>query len=758
MIKEGRAYKGRSNNTRQLSSDLIVAGGGMAGVCSAITAAREGMSVILVQDRPILGGNASSEVRLWILGATSHMGNNNRWAREGGVIDEILVENLYRNKEGNPLILDTILLEKVRNEANIILLLNTSVYEVVKSNESRIESIRAFCSQNSTMYELSAPLFCDSSGDGIVGFLSGASFRMGAESKEDFGELFAPESTFGELLGHSLYFYSKRVENPVKFIAPDFALKDITQLSRHKIISKEDQGCRFWWVEYGGRRDTIHETEEIKWELWKVVYGIWNHIKNSGEYEDVDNLTLEWVGTIPGKRESRRFEGKYMLKQQDVVKQKTFDDAVAFGGWALDLHPADGVYSELPGCIQYHSKGIYQIPLGSYVSKDIENLFLAGRIISASHVAFGSTRVMATCALGAQAVAIAASQCVLNNKTPHEILEPENVREIQQRLSCSGQSIPGIPISHEADLMDKARIDVSSTFVLDGLSSNGLWQTLDLGVAQLLPFEKGEQYHFSFHVKAKTETKLMVQFRTSSIPGNYTPDVVVEAKELELKAGEQVISFTFASELDQDQYAFVTFMKNEKVSLQSSDQRMTGIMTVFNGSNEAVNNFGCQMPPKNSGIESFEFWIPQRQPLGYNLAFTVSPDMPLFNAEYLRNGYVRPYLRTNAWAADVADTRPQVHLKWEYEVSIDQIKLFWDTDYDNSLESVLMQHPEPVGPFCIPSFSIYADGRKIYEEKESHQTISTIRFTETIIVSELMIKLTANKSGAPASLFEILVD
>ena len=237
------------------------------------------------------------------------------------------------------------------------------------------------------------------------------------------GELFAPDKEYGELLGHSIFFYTKRASAPVKYVPPSYALKDITEIPRYKVIEKDDTGCRFWWLEYGGRKDTIHETEEIKYELWKVVYGVWDYIKNSGEFEDVDNLTLEWAGTIPGKRESRRFEGLYMMKQQDVIEQRRFDDAIGFGGWAIDLHPADGVYSEKSGCTQWHSKGVYDIPYRSYVSKDIDNLFLAGRIISASHVAFGSTRVMATTAFTAQAVGMAASMCKAESINPAQILE-----------------------------------------------------------------------------------------------------------------------------------------------------------------------------------------------------------------------------------------------------------------------------------------------------------------------------------------------
>ena len=466
MQVENFSSKTRANKIATTQSDLVVVGGGLAGVCAAIAAAREGVSVTLVQDRPVLGGNASSEVRLWTLGATSHMGNNNRWAREGGIIDEILVENLYRNKEGNALIFDTVLLEKVSNKKNITLLLNTAVYEVEKADTKNISQVTAFCSQNSTTYILQSNLFCDASGDGIVGFQAGAAFRMGAETVEEFGEKFAPDQSYGELLGHTIYFYSKDSGAPVKYVAPEFALKDITQIPRYKSLSDKDSGCRLWWLEYGGRKDTIHESEDIKWELWKVVYGVWDYIKNSGEFPDAANLTLEWVGTIPGKRESRRFEGHYMIKQQDLIEQKTFDDAVSFGGWAVDLHPSDGVYDSRPGCTQYHSKGVYHIPLRTMISQNIDNLFLAGRIISATHVAFGSTRVMATCAHAAQAVGYGAAQCVKNKLVPAQLLAADNLKELQQTLSVNGQSIPGIAIDKTQNLLDGATIKASSSLKL----------------------------------------------------------------------------------------------------------------------------------------------------------------------------------------------------------------------------------------------------------------------------------------------------
>ena len=395
MIKEAPATIRTLRAVRQ-ACDLVVVGGGLAGVCCAVTAARAGITVVLVQDRPVLGGNASSEVRLWILGATSHMGNNNRWAREGGVIDEILVENMHRNPEGNSLVLDTILLETVLSEPNITLLLNTAVHDLEKTAGDAIKSVRAFCSQNSTCYEIAAPLFCDASGDGIVGFLAGAAFRIGTESRDEFGEGFSPAAASAELLGHTIYFHSKDTGRPVKFSAPSFALSDITKIPRWRDFKASESGCRLWWIEWGGALDTVHDSETIKMELWKVAYGVWDHIKNSGHFPEAETLTLEWVGTIPGKRESRRFEGDMMLIQQDIVEQRQHPDAVSFGGWAIDLHPVDGVFSPQAGCAQWHSKGVYQIPWRAMYSRNVPNLMLAGRCAAVNSSRASPSRIPPT--------------------------------------------------------------------------------------------------------------------------------------------------------------------------------------------------------------------------------------------------------------------------------------------------------------------------------------------------------------------------
>ncbi|WP_375586517.1 FAD-dependent oxidoreductase [Cyclobacterium xiamenense] len=757
MKKEVFSSTKRRFKREECLADLVIVGGGMAGTCCAITAARQGMQVVLVQDRPVLGGNASSEIRLWVLGATSHMGNNNRWAREGGVIDEILLENLYRNPEGNPLILDTILLEMVSNEPGIRLLLNTCMHDLQKSSPDTVEAALAFCSQNATEYLLKAPLFVDASGDGSLAFLAGAAFRIGAESADEFDEPFAPDDTYGELLGHSLYFYSKDTGKPVRFIAPSFANREISKLPRFKSFNLKDHGCRLWWVEYGGRKDTVHESESIKWELWRVIYGIWDHLKNSGEFPEMNNHTLEWVGTIPGKRESRRFEGDFMLSQKDLVQQRQFDDAVSFGGWALDLHPADGVYGDLPGCTQWHTKGVYQIPYRIMYSRNLKNLFLAGRIVSSSHVAFGSTRVMATGAHNAQAVAIAAVLCREKNLLPAELLEPSRMKELQNRLIRSGQYIPGLRLSDEGELVQLATLRPSSTYRLQGLPMDGPWKSLEFAAAQVLPLAEGKVPGIRVQVKASKATQLRVSLMGSKRKGNYTPELVLAENEFEIASGESFLTIDFQYYIKNSEYYFVTFSANENVQLRTSETRLTGVLTVFQKFNKAVASSSRQEPPEGIGIEAFDFWLPERRPEGRNLGFDLDQPLSLYDVLYLRNGIFRPIGQSNAWAASLDDPQPSVELKWDSEQKIREIKLYFDTDYDHALESTLMGHPERVVPFCVQRFSIWdKQGNRLIQVCDNHQSCFSLRFDAPLTTNYLKISLEHPSAATPAALFGIL--
>ena len=755
MIHETSSSATRTPRTLELEAGLVVIGGGLAGACCAIAAAREGVRVILVQDRPVLGGNASSEVRLWILGATSHLGNNNRWSREGGVINEILEENLFRNRQGNPYILDTILLEKCFAEENLTLLLDTAVHDLEKSDPDTISAVHAFCSQNSTRYILRAPLFCDASGDGIAAFLAGAAFRMGAESRDEFDEKFAPSTEYGQLLGHSMYFYSKDAGVPVKYVAPSWALKDITNIPRYRQFNTNMQGCNFWWLEYGGRLDTIHETQEIKKELWKVIYGVWDHIKNSGEFPEAENLTLEWVGQIPGKRESRRFEGDYIIHQRDLVERTVFDDVVSHGGWAVDLHPADGLYSKLPGCTQWHAKGVYGIPYRCYYSHNIKNLFLAGRIISATHVAFGSTRVMATCAAGGQAVGVAAALCLEQGCNPRDLVEASRMEDLQRRLQQVGQFLPGKTIPDEDDLAASARVSASSTFSLSHLDGGDQWQTLDHGWAMLLPLNAGTTPKASFEIQSDSAATLIAELWTTSRAGEFSMGELLERLELPVSSGSATIAANFTSRIAEDGYHFIKLVESPALRVRLSDQRVTGIVSVSAAYNKAVATSSLQNPPDGIGIDRFEFWLPKRRPEGKNLAMRLDPPADFFAPGNVLHGPARPTHLPNAWIAATEDPQPELKLEWDEPQNISKVIVEFDPDWDHPMESVLMTHPEAVVPFMVRNFDLIdASGTVLQEVRGHHSARFEWHAASPLSTRGLTLRVLAT-AGAPASVFRV---
>ncbi|WP_375752842.1 FAD-dependent oxidoreductase [Vibrio sp. HN007] len=756
MIIEG-ASGPRELKTENLSADLVVVGGGLSGVCAAIAAARNGLKVVLVQDRPVLGGNASSEVRLWILGATSHGGNNNRWAREGGIINELLLENQFRNPGGNPVIFDSILQDWVTREMNLTVILNSSVFHA-ETVDNHIQSIHAFNSQNSTMYQIAGKFFADSSGDGVLTHLSGAAYRMGAEEAEEFNEPMAPGDDYGKLLGHSLYFYSKDVGKPVDYVAPDFALKDVPALiPRYKNFKATDQGCSLWWIEWGGRLDTIHESEEIKTELQKVVYGVWNYIKNSGEFPEAKNLALEWVGTIPGKRESRRAEGDYILRQRDIVDQIEHEDNVAHGGWSIDLHPADGVYGAKGGCNQYHAKGVFGIPYRCMYSRNIENLFINGRLLSASHVAFGSTRVMATSAAVGQVIGTAAALCVEDRVKASDLLEPIRLNNLKQRLASDGHYVPKFDGLKQNNLATSAAISVSSELSLHSLPHNGEWKALIDSYAQLIPLYKQQKTVMTVPVKVTSPTELRVEIRKAEKPENHTPETLVEWHSFLLTEEDTEVAIPLNQGCS-EQYLFVCFMQNPQIQVALSDVMLTGLVTVKQGGLAKVSTTSRQEAPEGLGVDSFDFWVPERRPEGKNLAFEMTAPLFKYAKDNLTSGATRPTSMPNAWAADLNDKAPIITLDWPEGEGIQAttLTLFLDCDYDHPLESVQYHHNDRVMPHLVHQCEVVCDGSVITNVKNNHQGVISVSLPEGRVINQLAIKLT-NSQGQPVSVLGIRV-
>lgn len=420
-------YKGqRELNSTLHEVDFCVVGGGLAGMFAAISAARHGAKVALMQDRPVLGGNASSEIRMWVGGAR-HFQN-----RETGILEEICLENMYRNPYRNYSIWDSILYEKVKNQANITLLLNCSCNGAEMDGE-RIVSVRGWQTTTYTWHTVQASLFADCSGDSVLADLTGAEYRVGREASNEFGESLAPAVGDTKTMGLSCLIQARETDSARPYVPPNWAhVYESDEDLQHRPHSLEKTNTNYWWMELGGDQDSIGDTEELRDELLKVAFGVWDHIKNRGEH-GADNWELDWVGFLPGKRESRRYVGDHMVCQDEVQLGGKYPDVVAYGGWGLDDHHPGGINHKGKPNVNIRLSAPYGLPYRSLYSRNISNLLFAGRNISVTHAALSSSRVMATCAMLGQAVGTAAAIAVEHRLLPRGVYK-EQLPKLQQRL------------------------------------------------------------------------------------------------------------------------------------------------------------------------------------------------------------------------------------------------------------------------------------------------------------------------------------
>lgn len=498
--------------------DVIVVGGGMAGICAAIASARGGAKTALIQNRSVLGGNASDEIRMHIVGASCLGSKPNM--NETGILMEILLENKRRNPYQDFGIWESVLWEKTHFQENLTLYLNTCAQSVCMDG-ARIASITCCQATTETNYTFKADIFIDGTGHGTLGVLAGAAWRTGSESRHEFFEPTAPEYPNTDTMGDSLMFKAVNRGKPVPFIKPEWAYT----YSEHDLRNRTHVNCTialgeggehtdfvegkmnalpefttidsgYWWIELGGQyNDIIESSEEIRDELLRCLFGVWDHIKNCGDH-GAANYDLEWFGMIPGHRESRRLEGDYFLNENDVRSNRIFPDAVAYGGWPMDVHIRDGIkgLDQLPSKI-YNFEGVYSIPYRCYYSRNVNNLMMCGRDISCSKMAFSSLRVQGTCAVGGQAVGTAAALCIKKGLAPSE-LSPYIV-ELQQQLLKDDCYIPGYRNQDPADLALQAVISASSEksdckarYVINGITraegdQSNCWESLPLnGVPQ----------------------------------------------------------------------------------------------------------------------------------------------------------------------------------------------------------------------------------------------------------------------------------
>lgn len=414
-----------SLDEKQITADFCVVGGGVAGVFAAITAARLGLKTVLIHERPVFGGNASSEIRMWICGAQQ------RLYREGGLQEELDLENYYFNPSKNWYLFDSVLYGAVMREKNLTAFLNCTCYDA-HCGGKHIESVAAYQMTTQTIIKVNAKYFADCSGDSVLAPLSGANFMYGRESAAEYGEyvIQSHENGDNKTMGNSVLIQARNVGRKVDFVAPDWAEKVSVEKLKYKRVNLKSPGENFWYIELGGNDDVVRNAETINKKLLALCLGVWDTIKNSGEF-DAGNYDLEFLGFLPAKRESRRMKGDYVLTANDILSGGKFEDTVAYGGWGLDDHNPDG-FEGKEGNHYQNVDDVYGIPYRCLYSENVENLFFAGRNISATHMAMSSARVMGTCGCLGQAVGTAAYVADLYGLTPRGV--GGHIGEVQQIL------------------------------------------------------------------------------------------------------------------------------------------------------------------------------------------------------------------------------------------------------------------------------------------------------------------------------------
>lgn len=702
--------------------DVVVCGGGLAGFCGAVAAARHGARTVLIHDRPVLGGNSSSEVRVTTHGAACH----HAYARETGIISELLIEERAVNHEQTGengwinSVWDIVLYDLAQSTPNLTLKLNTAVTDVlftdgssgVALNETaasapnlsagyahrpacnpqrRLSAVITHVAAAETTLAIHGSTFIDCTGDAVVAHLAGCEWRMGSEGREEFGEDHAPARASTDTMGNSIQFKARDIGRPAPFTAPDWAVRyDNPDFFYKQGRAPHDIRCGYWWLEIGVPWHTIHDAEDIRHELTRHVLGVWDWIKNKDPLtkDRAANYALDWIGQVPGKRESRRVMGRYLMTAHDPMQRTVFPDEIAYGGWFLDLHTPGGLLaatSEPSSAEGYSEKtdyavksycGPYGIPLRALVAKDLDNLLFAGRSISVTHAALGTVRVMATTALMGQAVGTAAAMGV-DTKRDVADFDATQIKKLQQTLLRDGCFLPNVRNEDAADLARGASVSASSSCKISGAEPDGSdafsksLTTLDYngtpgGIARLtdrlcqwIGVASGRINRIAVCMQNRTEQEQVfsVELHRTHELWDYRTETVKKLADAQLTAppGDCVwVEWELNLPIEFSGWLRLDLLPNPHLAWHLSGAIVPGHMMAYEMSPGRLRRFGP----------------------GKTAAFRIAPPQPCFGPEQVLSGVTRPQHASNLWRSDPAQPLPQwIELQWPQPQKISEVQL-----------------------------------------------------------------------------------
>jgi hypothetical protein len=756
VIREGKVY--------EETYDIVVIGGGLAGFCAAVAAARLGEKVVLIQDRPVLGGNSSSECRVVVQGA-----GGLRYFRdvtETGVVGEVMTESWYQmpqqaERKSKGYLLpqwDFILEEWIKREPTASLFLNTRATEPIMDDSGLITAVKAIQHSTERSYIFHGKYFVDASGDGTIAYWAGADFRYGREAKSEHNERMAPDIADAHVLPATIRFTTRDHGHPVPFHPPAWARRFPTDADLpYRNHFRFTEG--YFWTARGGEMDMVDDIEQIRHEDLAAVLGLWDHIKNYGDH-GADNYALEWVGVVPGKRESRRFLGDHILSQSEIEESELFPDRVAYGGRCLDLHPAEGINSPEPPCRNPMLNDLYSIPLRSLYCRNVPNVFVPGRNASVTHVALGSLRVMATLAIMGQAAGTAAHFCHKYGVMPGELVK-KHIEEVQQQLVKDDCYIIDVPNKDPKDLALQAKASASSTAPLP----EAPWEmmvSLQKKLGQLFPVSAGRVDTVKLLLASALQRDQEVTARlisAATVRDFYKGRVVAQATAMVGATSHGWVDFNFNSAVEPGLY-WAEVQAVNGLSWGMGRVEPLGTQAVSWSEGEVTSLDELMMPgliPQNlPDYDPRPRWRLERG----TYCFQISPPSFPYGPANAISGVTRAERSANIWVSDPAQPLPQwLELDFGSEVDLGSLQLTFNINIDipdpaNGPQS----GGSPDMPDCIRDYRIDYDAqgvwRTLLREQGNHHrqrrhTFAPVRTRRV----RLMVEATA---GSPsAQVFEV---
>ncbi len=764
------------------SCDVLIIGSGVSGYCAAVQSARQGCKTILIEKDEVLGGNSGPNLGVGITGADRY----NSYATETGIVHEIQETSTFRGGI-TPACLGTMQYNISRlNEATVQEFLIDAGVKVLKRHYAKLPIMRDNKIVAVIVEDLAAfqtvridinHIVIDASGDGQISALAGADFDMGSEAKSEYNERSAPEKRTKLVQGTSLVAIAYRADREIPFVPPKNIPEYIPRIWQGRLASfiyhhtgifKTEHNLMFMYMtETGGQLDTIRDDAKIYEDLLSQLWAEWNHIKNGEHKELTKNWALLWVSPKAGKRESRRFLGDYVLTQTDLEDGICFEDDIAYGGHDLDDHkPIDGTanifaYSILP---------LYGIPYRCCYSRNIDNLMFAGRLISATHIAHSSIRVMRTGGAIGQAVGLAASLCKQYGCNPRDIYEDRNkLNDLQNKLLGNDGTILKRRYIDENDLVQSAQISASSELIFNeqhigqavpliSRAGNILWDWPEnlQAIEMYLSNTSNRLQEMTLRIfRAKRTRKWKSVDEYNSFGRNDLRDCAFEeifARKFELPdsfEGWRRIDFSpqvligQKDMLSDDDRVIISLDANPNVKLGLAEEKFE-IAKMIEHSQHSEN------------------WY---RPLDVMIAMRFIPVVPLGEAKNIKNGFSRRFSKAplNMWISNPKEGLPaDITLSWAEVLEIDTIEITFD-NLTAKMEETAWESGKRVVDFLVKSYVVeaFVEGKwiEVVREDCNYHRFCRHRIGK-LLASKLRLTVLATHSvnnDLPARIYQIRV-